>query len=351
MKDYNIYFLDWKNNLSMERYQRLSQQYKNVYRINLQDNIVDSLKLLGQLSDLEYFWVTSSLTDYTNFKFENYNEIGLEPYTQVFGGNTWFTSKTVTARIAQEQYIEALSDLHFVKSGLVSDSDLLDIVYISNGEPYAEKHYQHLLNTVKTGNKIHRINGVNGRTAAYRAAAAVSSTAWFFAVFAKLEVNPTFDWSWQPEPIKGPLHYIFHAHNPVNNLEYGHMAMVAYNKSLTLSTYYTGLDFVMTRPHTILPINSGLAHYNQDPIVTWRTAFRECLKLKLNGGKESIDRLSVWLNIGRGPYGEWSTAGAKDAVEYYDSVNGEFEKLLLSYDWPWLNRYFRQKYNLPPTLQ
>lgn len=345
MKDRNIYFLDWKNDLSYQRYQELSVRYKNVYRINLQDNIVDSLRLLAQLSDTEYFWVISSLTDYTNFDFDAYNEIGLEPYTQVFGANTWFTSKTVAGKISNEQYVEALPDLHFVNSDLRIDNDLLDIVYISNGEPYAEKHYLHLLNTAKTGNKIHRIDGVNGRTAAYQAAARLSNTAWFFAVFAKLEVNPNFDWTWRPDPINGPLHYIFHAQNPVNGLEYGHMAMVAYNKSLTLSTYYTGLDFVMTRPHTIVPIDSGVAHYNQDPIVTWRTAFRECIKLKQNASEENQVRLNAWLNVSQGQHGIWSTRGARDAVDYYNNVNGEFEKLLLSYDWAWLNTQFRQKYN------
>jgi hypothetical protein len=222
----------------------------------------------------------------------------------------------------------------------------LDIVYISNGEPYAEKHYQHLLKSVKTGNKIHRVDGINGRTAAYQAAASVSTTAWFFAVFAKLEVNAKFDWLWQPDIVKGPLHYIFHAHNPVNGLEYGHMAMIAYNKSLTLSTEYTGLDFVMTKPHIILPIQSGTAHFNQDPIVTWRTAFRECLKLKQNGSDESLQRLKTWATVAAGSNYVWSLRGAYDAVEYYDSVDGKFEDLLLSYDWAWLNIYFQKKYNL-----
>lgn len=347
MRHYNIYFLDWKNADSHTRYINLAARYDNVYKINMCDGLASTVKLLAQLSDSEYFWVVSSTTDYTNFDFAAHNERGLEPYHQVFGANTWLMCRfKFGAATDAIDYIEAFPDLHFVESELQLDQQLLDIVYISNGEPDAEKHYQHLLKTAKSGNKIHRIDGINGRTAAYKAAADASTTAWFFAVFAKLEVESAFDWSWRPDPIKGPMHYIFHAHNPVNGLEYGHMAMVAYNKSLTLATEHTGLDFVMTKPHVIVPVLSGIARYDQDPIVTWRTAFRESLKLKLSSSEESLLRLEAWLTIAAGEHGVWSTRGAADAVDYYNAVNGDFEQLKLSYDWAWLNQYFQKKYNL-----
>ena len=344
--NYNIYFLDYKNTQADQRYRDLVAKYPNVYRVNLLDNLADTVRALAKLSDRNYFWIVNSITDYTNFRFENYSEQGLEPYLQVFGANTWLASKYHIGLVDENiQYIEEFPDQHFVETDLTFDLGLLDIVYISNGEPYAEKHYQHLIKTVKTGNKIHRIDRVNGRTAAYQAAASASTTPWFFAVFAKLEVNPAFDWTWRPDPLKGPLHYIFYAHNPVTKLEYGHMSLVAYNKSTTLSTEHTGLDFVMTKPHMIVPTLSGTAHYNQDPITAWRTAFREAIKLKQNGSEESMTRLDKWLTESNGTYGAWSVAGAKDGAEYYDSVNGEFEKLLLSYEWAWLNSLFRQKYN------
>ena len=342
----NFYFLDWKNKSSNARYQELCNRYSSVHRINLQDSLADTLRLCAQMSDSEHFWIVSSLTDYTNFKFENHDKIGLDPYVQVFGGNTWFANRKTVAQLPTNiSQIDALPNLHFVNTDLSTDKVLLDIVYISNNEPDAEKYYQHLLKTVKTPNKIHRINGIQGRNAAYHAAANISTTPWFFAVFSKLKVQSDFDWTWNPDAIKGPMHYIFHARNPVNGLEYGHMAMVAYNKHLTLSTVHTGLDFVMTRPHDILPILSGTAHYNQSPIVTWRSAFRECLKLKADGSPESMSRLHTWSTCQVGEFGEWSTQGAHDAIEYYDTVNGDFEKLKLSYDWEWLNAYFNDRYN------
>ena len=67
----------------------------------------------------------------------------------------------------------------------------LDIVFIENGEPNANSNYEHLVEiaSLTWRNRIHRSSGVNGRVAAYHAAAEMSTTPWFFAVFAKLQVN------------------------------------------------------------------------------------------------------------------------------------------------------------------
>lgn len=345
IRNYNYYFLDWKNQESDERYRYLSSRLPNVYKVNLKNSIIKNIRALGNLSDLEYFWILSSITDYTNFDFNKYNEIGLEPYLQTFGANTYFCSRYFVNSIpADIQYHEAIPNQHFIKTNLRFDKKPLDIVYISNGEPAAEEHYNHLLSTVKTGNRIMRVNRVKGRSQAYCAAARLSNTSNFFAVFAKLKVDSGFDWNWQPRYNVGPHHYIFHAHNPVNNLEYGHMAMVAYNKALTLSTEYTGLDFVLSKPHIVEAINSGTAKFDQDPVVTWRSAFRECLKLKSDPTVENLQRLEAWRTRANGPYGRWSTAGANDAMNYYNEVNGDIEKLKLSYEWEWLDQRFNGLY-------
>jgi len=45
-----------------------------------------------------------------------------------------------------------------------------------------------------------------------------------------------------------------------------------------------------------------------------------------------------------GKFNEYSTEGAQHAVEYFDEVNGDFNKLKLSYDWPWLKERYKSKY-------
>ena len=233
------------------------------------------------------------------------------------------------------------------QSTLRNDSPL-DIVFIDNGEVNAEYNWLQLPHT-SISNQIHRSSRVNGRVAAYHAAAKLSTTPWFFAVFAKLEISGTFDWNWQPDRLQEPKHYIFHARNPVNSLEYGHQAMIAYNKQLVLDNPGYGLDFTLDSPHEVMPILSGTAYYCNDPWTGWRTAFREALKLKSSTDIESVYRLKQWLKENNsGTYFKWSHIGAQDAVEYYNSVDGNFEELKKSYDWAWLASYAFVKHGLTP---
>jgi hypothetical protein len=170
----------------------------------------------------------------------------------------------------------------------------------------------------------------------------MSKTPWFFAVFAKLQINQHFDWSWQPDRMQQAKHYIFHAGNPVNGLVYGHQAMIAYNRRLVLENTGHGLDFTLDQAHEVVPILSGTAMYAETPWMTWRTAFREALKLRASlPDVENEYRLKVWLKQDSGTIANahWSHKGAQDAVEYYEEVKGDPNELRKSYEWAWLASY------------
>ena len=239
------------------------------------------------------------------------------------------------------------------KTRRILQDSVLDIVFISNGEINADMYFEHLQwtknSTRVAANQIHHVSGINGRVAAYQEAARHSGTPWFFAVFAKLEVTADFDWSWQPDRMQQPKHYIFHAHNPVNGLVYGHQAMIAYNKRLVLENTGEGLDFTLDQPHEVVPIVSGTAMYHESDWMCWRTAFREVLKLRASlPDVESEHRLNRWLTVDTTD-GQWSRKGAEDGVEYYDSVGGDFDALKKSYEWAWLASYAFMKRSLTPN--
>ena len=260
---------------------------------------------------------------------------------------TPLTTRGTTVIVPRQAIVEVreqLWDYEFIdKTHQTVDDKPLDIVFIDNGEVNREENYQHLTSTANT-NTIHRVSNVKGRVAAYQAAANVSTTPWFFAVFAKLKVEETFDWSWQPDCLQQPKHYIFHAKNPINGLEYGHMAMIAYNKKLVLENTAPGLDFTLDQQHEVVPILSGQANYADDEFMAWRSAFREVVKLKHSLSEDSdVEteyRLRSWLTKGEGVKGKWSMLGSRDAVDYYEEVNGSFDLLKLSYDWAWLNKRY-----------
>ena len=219
------------------------------------------------------------------------------------------------------------------------DTKPMDIVFLSYDEPSAEKYWQALKGKYP---RAKRIKGVKGRTQAYHAAAMMSETDYFFAVFPTIELDDSFDFTFQPDRLREPCHYIFHARNPVNGLEYGHRAVILYNKKLCLSTIHPKLDFTLSQPHTVIPKVCGTSHFNLNPEISWRVAFREVLKLcEMKPTVQSKYRLKKWCELGTGPYALLVQRGALDAVSYFKEVNGDKDALQLSYELDWLKQKFK----------
>lgn len=229
-------------------------------------------------------------------------------------------------------------------TGMLKSNNPCDVIFISNNEPMAEQNWQRLLEICP---RAKRSDGVTGREKAYKTAAMLSSTDWFYAVFAKTEVLEDFQFDFLPDRLQEPKHYIFHSRNPLNGLEYGAMNINLYNKQLVLDTQ-PGLDFTLSQLHEVVPICASISRFNTDPWITWRSAFREVLKLKLevdNGaGPEIAHRLKVWCTVAQGENAEYCLQGSNDALEYYQQVNADYEKLKLSFDWAWLEEYYYSKY-------
>ena len=93
-------------------------------------------------------------------------------------------------RDAKNYLIDQVYDYPYIdKTQIVGDDPVSDVIFISNGEPMAQQNWQILKQLCP---RAKHSQGVNGREAAYKAAAALSDTPWFFAVFAKTEVLPDF---------------------------------------------------------------------------------------------------------------------------------------------------------------
>ena len=234
-----------------------------------------------------------------------------------------------------KQFYDIDRSVHF---DLEYETKPMDIVFLSYDEPSAEAYWKVLKEKYP---RAKRLQGVKGRTQAYHAAAAMSETAYFFAVFPTIEIDDEFDFTFQPDRLREACHYIFHCKNPVNGLEYGHRAVILYNKHLCLSTIHPSLDFTLSQPHTVVPQLCGTSHFNQTPEISWRVAFREVIKLcEMKPTVESKFRLKKWCELGKGNYALLVQQGALDAVEYYKEVNGDKRALMLSYELDWLKEKF-----------
>ena len=235
-----------------------------------------------------------------------------------------------------KQFYDIERSVHF---DLEYNVEPMDIVFLSYDEPNAEENWKKIKENYP---RAKRIQGVKGRTQAYHTAAAQSKTDYFFAVFPTIDIDDSFDFSFQPDRLKNACHYIFHCKNPVNGLEYGHRAVILYNKHLCLSTIHPNLDFTLSQPHTVVPQVCGTSHFNTTPEISWRVAFREVLKLcEMKPTVESKYRLKKWCELGKGAYALLVQKGALDAVAYYKEVNGDKLALMLSYELAWLKEKFK----------
>ena len=217
----------------------------------------------------------------------------------------------------------------------------IDVIFINNKESCAHDNWVHL-KTLHPSVKM--VSGIDGRLAAYRAAAFHSDTAWFIAVFAKCQILDNFkDLNWQPDFWQEPKHYIFHNRNLNTGLEYGHMAPIAYNKQLMLKNE-GGLDMTLVQRHTTVPICISETNLDGDQWLTWRTAFREVIKiLHYSNGNPSIEneyRLWAWRNVANGSDAEWQRLAVKHAEEYYAACGGNEDALMLTSEWDWLSEHY-----------
>jgi hypothetical protein len=299
----------------------------------VEDSIFDMVKNQTSTTKFVHYYIKDHSVDYTQ-----YIKDSPKLYIHIIDG-----VEAIVPKEAKTHLYESITDYPYVEYHYVGDRKLepLDIIFLSNGETIADDNYEHLLRLTKDlPNRVVRISNVNGRVASQHAAANLAQTPWYFLINGKLRVSDDFDFSWQPDRLSKAKHYIFRATNPVNGLVYGHQAIVANNKRLTLNTTVRGLDFTMDSPHAVVDINSGIALYNSSEWDTWRTSFREVIKLCHANDDESKKRLEVWSAVAEGDFAQYSIQGARDAIDYYNEVNGDFEKLKLSYDWAWLKERY-----------
>jgi len=223
-----------------------------------------------------------------------------------------------------------------------------DVIFISYDEPEADRNW-HTLKSVCS--RAQRLHGVEGMETALEAAADMSSTPWYFAVFAKTSLDSAFDFSYQPDRMQQPKHYIFNCRNPLNGLEYGHMAVVLYNCEGIRQTNRAnswGIDYTMSWPTESIPILSCHGNFNTTAYHTWRTAFRETAKLAwFESQQHTIEgqyRLRTWLDRAEGQHSEWCLQGARDGVEFFETSGGDLAVIKQSFRWQWLREYFVQRH-------
>jgi hypothetical protein len=91
---------------------------------------------------------------------------------------------------------------------------------------------------------------------------------------------------------------------------------------------------------------SNITAFNVDEFSTWRSAFRECVKLSSkvidrNYDRETDTRLKIWCSVGKvKPFGIYCIGGARAGYRYGTTHIGDNEALAKINDFDWLKKEY-----------
>jgi len=217
-------------------------------------------------------------------------------------------------------------------------ADYLDVIFISYKEPNADKNWQRVLEKAPWAKRVH---GVDGIFNAHKAAAKLAKTDMFFVVDGDAWLVDDWQFDFQPSIFDRDCAYVWSSKNPVNNLTYQNGGVKLFNKSILLKKkkwntldMFTGIMPKISAEDKISCITS----FNVDEFSTWRSAFRECVKLYKNN---QMGKLNEWLSSNpRKKFGRYASLGASQASDYASKFSNDHNALLKINDYNWLEEQF-----------
>ena len=164
-------------------------------------------------------------------------------------------------------------------------------------------------------------------------------------------MDDSFAFDYRPPDYDRQYLHLWHSRNPVNGLSYGWGAVKLWPTRLVREFKSNWLDFTTTVGNIkIIPDVIATTNYNCDEISTWRSGFREAVKLCSNvhngDQMESLSRLLVWLSAAStADYAAASAQGARAGVQYYLECRGANKSAQLSKinDFDWLADRFNSR--------
>ena len=139
---------------------------------------------------------------------------------------------------------------------------------------------------------------------------------------------------------------VFRSKNPVNGLIYGHGGIKLFSKDCFSTERLDRPDMTTTLADSYIKLNiiATEHRFNYNPYSTWRTAFREAVKLsaginKNNNDQESQERLTMWCEAGlETQYGYFAIQGARQGCKW---ASEDYDAMKVN-DFKWLKNKFTE---------
>ena len=351
---YDIFYVS-KQQIDEQDWQQFRQQFPRAQKI---ENVktIDDIK---KKSFTKFFWlVWDDLIVAEDFAFDYRVEKWDEEYIHVFlnqsvrdGICLFPKSATIIQKEFDHRFYFNKKELDIV----ASNPKPYDVVFISYNEPNADANYKKLKLKRPDAKRVHGVKGIHN---AHIAAAKLARTDMFWVVDADAELveNFNFETIYFPHYDAGNLlekHttvWVWRSKNPVNGLIYGYGGVKLLPTTLTLEMDTTTADMTTSISSKFKAVSriSNVTVFNTDEFSTWRSAFRECVKLASRVIDNTYDedtemRLMVWCSTGRNkPFGEYAIAGAKAGKEFGSKNVGNLIELIKINDFEWLKEKFHE---------
>jgi hypothetical protein len=217
---------------------------------------------------------------------------------------------------------------------------MFDIVFISYNEPNAETNWLKLKQRFPMAKRVHGVKGIHN---AHITAAKKCFTEMIWVVDGDAEVLDSFKFDYIVDKRGLETVHVWRSLNPVNYLEYGNGGIKLLPRLMTVNMDIGNTDMTtsISRHFKAVPVISNVTVFNTDEFNTWKSAFRECVKLSSKiidrqKSEETDNRLKAWCSIGHDkPYGVFAIAGAKAGAKYgiANKSNPDALKLINDFDW------------------
>jgi hypothetical protein len=261
--------------------------------------------------------------------------------THSYGGlRLWPTNINVDALTSDAIRLNKIKNLQYVKQ-TGSTIKPYDIVFLSYHEPTAQSAYERLTARFSAT----WIKDVQGIFDAHKAAASSVNSKMFWVVDADADIADDFDFSYIPDVYDQEVVHVWASKNPITGLEYGYGGVKLFNTAQVRAATSWGLDFTtgLSTRFKAMPQVSCVTRFNTDSYSTWRSAFRECVKLTLKEDAESKDRLDGWLHpVPDAFFRHDAKQGAEEGRAYALANKNNVEALAKINDYEWLYERYNQ---------
>ena len=132
----NIIFLDFGNSNAEEAYETVYSKHPRVKRIRFFDNYLDTFKRIMAKADTDYFWVTSSICDYSQFDFswqpEPWQDTMLHTFQsgeQKFGDTFYVNKAHAEEQLKDIKLLDWYDKVNYCNEQIVTRTEWPEVIY------------------------------------------------------------------------------------------------------------------------------------------------------------------------------------------------------------------------------